>query len=153
MSYRLLLMALALGGLTLPARLIAAEPLPPGAVARLGDSRFRAGGPVERLEFSADGKHLTAYTPDRLRTAWDTVAWEPVRTRVDVVQIGAIVRWQSTVIPDTSLGVIVNAEGVAVVRDFAAKKDLARLTGHFARVTAVTVSPDGKRIATGRRTG
>jgi len=42
---------------------------------------------------------------------------------------------------------------VPVVRDFAANKDLARLTGHFARVTAVSVSPDGRRIATASADG
>ena len=37
----------------------AAEALPPGAVLRLGDRRFRADGEVRHLEFSADGRSLT----------------------------------------------------------------------------------------------
>ena len=135
----------------------AVEPLPPGAVMRLGDTRFRAGGPVEQLEFSADGRQLTAWAAGRrdawLRTVWDTTAWEPVRSRADIQTVGAVVRWQPTSIGDTTRGVVIGADGVAVVRDFATKKDLARLTGHFARITAVTVSPDGKRIATASADG
>ena len=131
-----------------------AADLPPGAVLRLGDARFRATGPVAELAFSADGKQLTAWERgDRAKTVWDTTAWQPVRTLYDIQQVGAVIRWRPTAIGDTTRGVVIGPDGVAVVRDFEASRDLARLTGHFARVTAVTVSADGKRIATASADG
>lgn len=122
--------------------------LPAGAVARLGDARFVAGGPVERLDFSADGKHLTARS-GRTATTWDTATWTP--TRDDPTEAVAVVRVKPNTLPDGRAVVI--DDGVAVVRDFETGKDLARLTGHFAKVTATVVSPDGKRIATGSADG
>ncbi|HJZ53375.1 MAG TPA: WD40 repeat domain-containing protein, partial [Gemmataceae bacterium] len=125
------------------------DSLPPGALLRLGDTRFLAGGPVERLEFSADARQLTAWTRDpRSKTVWDTMSWQPVRTRDDIQLVGAVVRWQPNAIPNTTCEVVINPDGVAVVRDFQSGKDVVRLSGHHCRVTAVAVSADGKRIAT-----
>ncbi len=132
----------------------AEEPLPAGAILRLGDARFLAGGAVARLEFSADGRQLAAWTGAvRSRTEWDTVTWEPFHTRDDILQAGAVVRFTPTNIPDSTKGVVIDRDGVAVVRDFRTGKDVVRLTGHHVRVTAVAVSPDGKRIATGSGDG
>jgi WD40 repeat protein len=138
---------------------LAADDLPPGASLRLGDARFLAGGAVERLEFSADARTLTAWTApagprdSRWKTAWDSVAWQPVRTADDVQLAGAVVRFQPTSIPNTTHGVVVGPDGGAVVRDFATGNDVVRLNGHHSRVTAVAVSPDGKRIATASADG
>src|SRR5437763_495700 len=81
----------------------AEDTLPPGAVARLGDTRFLAGGSVERLDFSADGTHLTAVTktPDLARrTTWNTKTWQPARAAEEVQQVGAIVRLKPNSFPD-----------------------------------------------------
>ena len=128
------------------------EPLPPGAVARLGDTRFLASGLVERLDFSADGKHLTAFAR-RTPTTWNLITWQPTRTTDDVFRTTAVVRVKPNSLPDSSRGVVIGDDGVAVVRDFETGKDVARLTGHFSKVTATVVSPDGKRIATGSADG
>lgn len=134
----------------------AAADLPPGAAVRLGEDRFRAGGPVAELVFSADGSELVSHvaTPagDRV-TVWDAATGERLRTGVPPRTAGARVRWGASSVPGTDLGVVVGPDGTAVVRDFAAKQDRARLAGHAARVTAVAASPDGKRIATGSADG
>lgn len=134
----------------------AAADLPPGAAVRLGEDRFRAGGPVAELVFSADGSELVSHvaTPvgDRV-TVWDAATGERLRTGVPPRTAGARVRWGASSVPGTDLGVVVGPDGTAVVRDFAAKQDRARLAGHAARVTAVAASPDGKRLATGSADG
>lgn len=138
---------------------LGANDLPPGASLRLGDTRFLAGGTVERLEFTADGQRLLAWTApagprdSRWKTAWDFVAWEPVRSSDDVQLAGAVARFHTTTIPNSSRGVIVGPDGIAVVRDFATGKDVVRLNGHQTRVTTVAVAADGKRIATASRDG
>src|SRR5947209_7888543 len=68
----------ALLGLVLAAPAIAAEPrpdlygdpLPEGAVARLGSIRLRPGGAVSHLAFSPDGKRLAAWSEAGL-SVWD----------------------------------------------------------------------------------
>jgi len=155
MSHRAALaVILALG----PAAPLAADDaaLPPGASLRLGDTRFRAGGEVADLLFSADATELTARVTVGTTTrvvVWDAATGEPLRTATEARRPGTRVRWSATTIPESTRGVVIDAAGVAVVRDFAADKDLVRLTGHYARVTAVAVSADGRRIATGAADG
>jgi WD40 repeat protein len=130
--------------------------LPPGAALRLGEARFRAGGPVSDLTFSDDGRELTSRVPVGDRTTrvsvWDTETGIALRTTVEPRR-AARARWSSTVIPDSTRGIVIDEKGVAVVRDFAAKRDLVRLIGHFAPVSAAAVSSDGKRIATASTDG
>lgn len=149
------LVALTVLLLSAPRFTIAAD-LPPGAMLRLGDTRFRAGGPVERLEFAPDAKTVTATVRADGRTervvVWDAASGTPVGVR-QLQPVGAVIRWQPSTILDTTRGVVITPGGTAVVRDFETRKDLARLGGHFARVTAVSVSPDGRRIATGSADG
>ncbi|HKB04152.1 MAG TPA: hypothetical protein VKD90_18155 [Gemmataceae bacterium] len=61
-------------------------PLPPGAVMRLGDTRFRPGARIRHLAFSPDGSRLASwgnwmYFGDRL-SVWDTATGREVFTRV-----------------------------------------------------------------------
>ena len=155
MSHRIVL-AMAFALVAAPLR--AADPtLPPGAALRLGDARFRAGGEVHELHFSQDGSELTSRVGienDRSRnTLWDVKSGLPLAITTGPRPPGSRVRWSATDIPETSLGITIGDDGVPVVRDFHAKKDVARLTGHFARASAVAVSPDGKRIATASADG
>lgn len=132
-------------------------PLPSGAMLRLGDARFRAGGEVSELHFSTDGTELTsrvAVEGDRSRCAlWDVKTGLAVAVTTGPRPPGTRVRWSATDIPETTLGIQIDDDGVPAVRDFASKKDVARLTGHFARVTAVAVSPDAKLLATASADG
>src|SRR5262245_65759427 len=57
-----------------------ANPLPPGAVARLGSDSFRHGDTVRVLAFTPDGKGVISggfYQPIRL---WDTATGRELRT-------------------------------------------------------------------------
>jgi RNA polymerase sigma factor (sigma-70 family) len=53
------------------------DPLPPGAVARLGTARFRPGGHAHWLHFTPDGKRLVSLD-DYGVTVWDAASGRPV---------------------------------------------------------------------------
>jgi WD40 repeat protein len=139
----------AVGVLLLAGTSAAAEPI------RLGDDRFRAGGPVAELVFSADAGELTSWVsldPGTVRRAvWDAATGRLLRTADEPA--GPRVRRAPTSYPDGPRGVVIGPDGAAAVRDFAAGREVARLAGHHARVTAAAVSPDGKRLATASADG
>jgi WD40 repeat protein len=129
-----------------------ADELPEGAILRLGDARLRACGEVCELNFSTDGTELTSRVNvdgDRSRiTLWNVQTGLATAVTTGPRPPGTRIRWSATDIPGTALGVSIGDDGFPVIRDYMMKKDVARLTGHFARVSAVAVSPDGKLIAT-----
>ena len=50
------------------------DPLPPGAIARLGSARFRHGGPITGLHFSLDIQILFSGSSDRTIRLWDVAS-------------------------------------------------------------------------------
>lgn len=62
---------------------VAAQDLPPGAVARMGEARFRAGGSISDFGLSPDGKQYVTRTSadltSGLLTVWDSATGLPVR--------------------------------------------------------------------------
>lgn len=154
MSYRFGLVLIAA---TLPAATLRGDELPSGASMRLGETKFRAGGTVSELHFSHDGAELTSRVvldDNRAKTSlWDVANGRLLAATVETRRPGTRVRWSATSIPDSTRGILIGDDGVPVVRDFAIEKDLARLLGHHARVSALGVSPDGKWIATASADG
>ena len=55
------------------------DPLPPGAVARLGSSRLRHAGQVYSLAFAPDGKTLASGGADRMVRLWETATGKELR--------------------------------------------------------------------------
>lgn len=133
-------------------------PLPPGAVLRLGDARFRAGGPVLRLRFSADGSRLVAWAAipnDRTRqrkTTWDASTGRRLDTAVVALPDEADADWPTAVMKGGQRVITVGFDRVPLVRDVADGRVLARLVGHPG-VQAVAVSEDGSRLATADAAG
>lgn len=56
------------------------SPLPAGAIARLGQTRFRHGAPIAALVFAPDGKTLAAVSKDSAVILWDALTGEAIRS-------------------------------------------------------------------------
>jgi WD40 repeat protein len=135
-----------------------ADPAPPGSPVRLGDDRLRAGGAVLRLDFSPDGKRLTARVagPDGFPR---TVAWDAATGRPAPPPSAA----DDPPRPDPRTTPAVQLPGdrvltagpgdAAYVWDARNRNQVAKLTGHAAAVTAVAASPDGTVLATADAAG
>jgi WD40 repeat protein len=83
-----LFLAFLLGGLTAlgPARAADpprtdahGDPLPDGALARLGTVRWRAGGPIALAAFLPDGKSILTVSQDRVAQVWDRDSGKELR--------------------------------------------------------------------------
>ncbi|MCE9564175.1 MAG: WD40 repeat domain-containing protein [Planctomycetes bacterium] len=131
--------------------------LPPGAVLRLGDDRWRAAGEVRDLRFSTDGVTLSGWVghaDGSVRPAsWNVAGGFPCAN----VLLRSPSEWIAEETPSVRLGgnrVLTAGPGNAGrVWDATTARQLAQLTGHIGRVTAVAKSPDGKRLATGSADG
>src|SRR5262249_61542610 len=55
------------------------DPLPPGALARLGTLRLRHGGQVYAVAYSPDGKILASGARDKVIRLWDTTTRKELR--------------------------------------------------------------------------
>jgi RNA polymerase sigma factor (sigma-70 family) len=136
------------------------DPLPDGALARLGSQRLRPGEQTYAVAFSPDGRRLASWSVAIARSSrlciWDVTGGAELR-RVDLPGVEL-----------TGLRWLADGSGVAVVRlgmddffvwNFADEKAPlppahpgTRLNAMRAgEILAVAVSPDGRWLATGRR--
>src|SRR5712692_3228085 len=119
------------------------DPLPSGAVARFGTSRFLNFGRVFSVAFSPDGKTLAAGSWDGAVRLWEVASGKELR-QFDKQQ--APVR-SVAFSPDGKM-LACGGEGSAIVLwDPATAKELRRLVGHRGPITFVLFSPDGKLLA------
>ncbi len=131
--------------------------LPPGAVLRLGDARWRTAGEIRYLHFSTDGTTLCAWTTGRdgrLRpVVWNAATGCPMASLPE--------RSPPALADGTTQAVRLKDDRVLTagpgnagrVWDATTARQLARLTGHTGSVTAVALSAEGKRLATGSADG
>jgi RNA polymerase sigma factor (sigma-70 family) len=124
------------------------DPLPAGALVRLGTLRFRNGGPITQLAFFADGKRLIYGSGEEhlLRVAeFDsgkelrTINLQPheAMTCVAVSADGKML----------AVGLRSN-RGAAALFDLATGKELHRLSDPIREVHALAFHPDGKTLVT-----
>jgi WD40 repeat protein len=139
-----------------------ADPLPSGALARLGTTRFRFDG-AAHLEFAPDGNTLFSSTLDQRVVEWglttgrqrarlfesqfgSTTADNPFRTVSNALSPGA----------NTLAQEVINADGqfhsAIRVWDTVSGKEL-RSFGNVGRVRCLTFSPDANLLASGSAGG
>src|SRR5262249_3679627 len=106
-----------------PAKFV--DPLPPGAIARLGTTRLRHADSVSSIQFSPDGKILASAGFDRTVRFWDPATGAPR---------GQPLRYEDRISsiafsPDSrTLAAAIDAESGAIsLRDIASGKELRRL--------------------------
>jgi WD40 repeat protein len=123
------------------------DPLPAGAIARIGGLRLRHTGEVSALAFSADGKRLASVSQDDTVRLWDVASGREVR-RIALDGKLELVGQRLAFSPDgKQLGF--TSQGQAIrVWDAATGKETHRLEGPNPKGAApvLAFSPDGKSL-------
>jgi RNA polymerase sigma factor (sigma-70 family) len=124
------------------------DPLPESAIARLGTTRFRHGGRVEGLRFTADGKSLVSCGEGLLRV-WDAATGREVRRFPQQTTARFI-----ALSPDAKLFAVQRhqngpQEGPIEIHDFASGR-LLRQFGKETGLGELLFSPDGSVLASYR---
>jgi WD40 repeat protein len=126
------------------------DPLPAGAIARLGSGRFVHGSSVQAIVYSPDGKLLASAGAEKVIKLWDADTGKTVRV---------LEGHQSTIralafVPageGKPAKILVSASYDKTIRfwDLATGKELQHIINHPGAATALAVSRDGKFIASG----
>jgi RNA polymerase sigma factor (sigma-70 family) len=127
------------------------DPLPAGALTRLGTIRLRHGGPVGGVAFSPNGK--TAVTgggfSDNILRLWDTDTGRELRSfKGHTYNITGL-----AFTPDGKHILSCAQDQTARLWDVATGAEVRQFKGHEAGVSCLALAPDGKTAATGSQDG
>jgi RNA polymerase sigma factor (sigma-70 family) len=129
-----------------PAADLHGDPLPEGALARMGTVRWRHGSAVVSVAFAGDGKSLASASHDGTFRLWEAATGKELR-RFPAYQCSA-----DAVALSRDGKVLAGHSGDAAVRlwDVASGQEVFRLGGSLnVRVSCFTLAPDGKVLAVG----
>jgi RNA polymerase sigma factor (sigma-70 family) len=119
------------------------DPLPDGAIARLGTVRWRHGFIVKELAYSPDGKKIA--TTDRTGCAlslWDAA------TGKELCRIPIFSQLEGLPFSPDGKMIATTEKSDCYLWDVATGKEVRRLQGHQKIVHRAAFSPDGKQVAT-----
>jgi WD40 repeat protein len=123
------------------------DPLPDGAIARLGSLRLRDPGGFHRVVVSADGTLLASSSSDLKIVLWDLPSGK-ARLRLDVASI------HTTLAISPNGTVLVSADKALCFWDTTTGKQLFKIDNDEQRITDIAFSPDGTLLAScGKRPG
>jgi RNA polymerase sigma factor (sigma-70 family) len=139
------------------------DPLPAGALARLGTVHLRHGHTIMTVVFAPDGKSVVSTGGDHLARRWDAVTGREIGNfgqQNDRDKPYQMTRWMHAVAfaPDgKTLATGDHADGwqVKTIRiwDAAGGKQLRTLEGHTDGILCLAYSPDGKTLASASADG
>jgi Tol biopolymer transport system component len=119
------------------------DPLPAGAVLRLGTVRFRQGGPVLSVAYSPEGKTLALGTGDYTVRLWDVGPGKEIRSlqghRGPVYSVAYS--------PDGKSLASGSTDKTVRLWDVVTGKEIRSFNGHQDRLWSVAYAPDGKTLA------
>lgn len=120
------------------------DPLPRGAVARLGTTRLRQGHSVSALAFSPDGKMLAAISPYGPARLWDTSTGRELRSLPESAGEDTVVAFSrdGLLLATGSTG---NATAAVRVWEIASGQKLRTI--EFANPGSLAFLPDGRTLA------
>jgi WD40 repeat protein len=121
------------------------DPLPDGALARLGSVRWRRSGTIASVVFSADGKILVAGgggNEESVLTVWDAATGKELR-RLDGVAYG----YTHVAFSPAGSVLAVSSDGRVDCWDVATGRLLHQLAADPHYVYALAFAPDGKTLA------
>ena len=121
------------------------DPLPVGAIARVGTTRFRQGSQVYCVAFSPDGRQIASGSYHGDLCLWDRDTGKLVRRFVDPLQDDRI-RFVTSVAFSPDGEILASNKGKAALWEVRSGKLLHYLDKSFS-ICAMTFSPDGKSLA------
>jgi WD40 repeat protein len=116
------------------------DPLPDGALFRLGSRRLRHSGIVDHVAFSPDGKLIASAADDGKVRLWDAATGKAIRA-IDKHYYAAAFS------PDGEWLAVADHDGTITLHEVSVGKNTRRIGKHDGLIVALAFSPDGKRLA------